>query len=90
MLKNFGFIGNEIFHDIKNGFIKNKYLLIYTLVRKSSFIGIWTYWDIRSLIATRCQSIHSYGGRLNIFKLNFIYVFDDDSLGEVKNERLCS
>ena len=37
IVKNFGFMGNEIFHNIKNGFIKNLYLCICTLVRKSSF-----------------------------------------------------
>ena len=35
-VKDFGFMGNNICHDIKNIFIKNGNLLINTLVKKSS------------------------------------------------------
>ena len=45
IVKNFGFIWNEICHDIKNGFIRNRYLLICTLVRKNSFIVELGYAD---------------------------------------------
>ena len=31
-------MGDEIYHDINNSFIKNQHLLIYTLVIKSSFL----------------------------------------------------
>ena len=37
MVTNFGFMGNKICHDIKNSLIKNRNLLIYSFVRKSSF-----------------------------------------------------
>ena len=37
IVKDFGFMGNKICHDIKNSFIKNRNLLINTFVRKSFF-----------------------------------------------------
>ena len=37
IVKDFGFMENKIFHEINNSFIKNRNLLINTLVRKSSF-----------------------------------------------------
>ena len=38
IVKDFGFMGNKICHNIKNSFIENRDLLINTLVRKSSFL----------------------------------------------------
>ena len=41
IVKNLGFMGNKICHDLKNSFIKNQILVIYTLVRKSFFQLNW-------------------------------------------------
>ena len=37
IIKYFALMGNKIFHDIKNSFIKNWKLLIYIVIRKNSF-----------------------------------------------------
>ena len=40
--KNFGFMGNKIFNDIKNIFIKSRNLLIYTLLERALSQLNWT------------------------------------------------
>ena len=37
LVRDFGFMGNKIYHDIKNSFIKNQDLLLNTLDKRSSF-----------------------------------------------------
>ena len=63
-VKNFIFMGNEVCDDIKNSFIKNRYLLITFLSEKVLSQLHWNMdcW-IRSLFTSwYCQTTLSYGG----------------------------
>ena len=52
IIKDFGFMGNKICHNIKNSFIENRDLLINTLVRKSSFSVEVFNWGVFNWVVT--------------------------------------